>query len=300
MSSVVERAGERGDEVGRRVDLGHFGWLRREVADLRMQYAGAEPFPHVVLDDVLPPAVFSAAAAEFPAADDASWTGYLHVNETKYANPRPTTWGPTLRQIAESLCTDEFVDLLGELTGFDRLIADPTMDGGGLHQTLTGGFLNVHADFTTHHHVRTWRRRVNLLLYLNPTWADTWGGQLELWDRNVSQCVRRIEPIGNRLVIFTTSEESYHGHPDPLRSPADIARRSLALYYFTEEHAPLRRSTHYRPRPGDGVKGIAVWLDRHALAGYDAVKTRLGLSDRLVSGVLGRVDRAIDRIRRTR
>ena len=47
-------------------------------------------------------------------------------------------------------------------------MADDAMDGGGLHRSLAGGFLNVHADFTAHHSKPQWRRRVNLLLYLNP------------------------------------------------------------------------------------------------------------------------------------
>ena len=30
-------------------------------------------------------------------------------------------------------------------------MADDTMDGGGLHRSMAGGFLNVHADFSAHH-----------------------------------------------------------------------------------------------------------------------------------------------------
>jgi hypothetical protein len=274
--------------------------LRLRLDDLKVTYASADPFPHIVLDDVLPSAVFDAAVAEFPAVDDPSWTGYLHVNETKFANPHHDEWGPTLQVIAEALCSDDFTKWLGELTGFEHLKSDLTMDGGGLHQTLRGGHLNVHADFTTHHRNHHWRRRINILLYLNESWDPEWGGALELWDRDVSRCVRKVEPIRNRMLIFTTSGDAYHGHPDPLLCPDGMARRSLALYFFTEEDRPVRRPTKYRPRPGDGMKGVAIWADRNALRMYDVAKTKLGLSDRAANRVLRRIDRIAGRFRSPR
>jgi 2-oxoglutarate-Fe(II)-dependent oxygenase superfamily protein len=271
--------------------------LRSRLDEMRIAYAGAAPFSHIVVDDVLHPSAYESAVAEFPAIDDPSWAGYLHVNETKFANPRHETWGPTLRGIAEELCGDDFVEWLGGLTGFEGLKSDLSMDGGGLHQTLRGGHLNVHADFTTHHRHHHWRRRVNLLLYLNASWEPAWGGALELWDTDVRTCVRKVEPIGNRMLIFTTSGDAYHGHPDPLACPDGMARRSLALYYFTEEDRPVRRATRYRARPGDGAKGLAIWADRHVLSLYDSAKTKLGLSDRAVSAMLGRLYRLTRRLR---
>jgi hypothetical protein len=271
--------------------------LRRDLNRLKAEYARAVPFPHVVIDDVVPADLYEAALGEFPAANDPSWSGYLHFNERKFANARVETWGAALREIAEALWSDAFVTVLGELTGFDALIADRAMDGGGLHQTLRGGFLNVHTDFTTNHRVRSWQRRVNVLVYFNREWSPEWGGALELWDPAVTSCVRSIAPAGNRMVIFTTSDEAYHGHPEPLLCPEDGARRSLALYYFTAEERPRRRSTNYRPRPGDG-KRLAIWADRQALRLYDAARSTFGLTDGAVSGVLQRVHRTVQRMHR--
>lgn len=275
------------------IDVIAFDGLRVRFEGLRRDYASMTPFPHVVIDDVLPRDLFDAAVAEFPGIDDPSWKSYLHVNETKFANPDSSTWGPTLQAIAEAYCSDDFVKLLGELTGFEHLVPDPSMDGGGLHQTLRGGHLNVHSDFTTHHRVRNWRRRINVLLYLNDSWDPSWGGALELWDADVRHAVRTVEPVGNRMLIFTTSGDAYHGHPEALRCPGDRARRSLALYYFTEEARPVRRSTQYRARPGDGVKGLAIWADKHLLRTYDVAKSRFGLSDRFASRVLAGLHRAM-------
>jgi hypothetical protein len=35
------------------------------------------------------------------------------------------------------------------------------------------------------------------------------------------------------MAMFSTTDYSYHGHPDPLSCPPDRSRRSLALYYYT-------------------------------------------------------------------
>ena len=271
------------------VDLDH---LRQDLPAKAAAYRSAEPFAHLVLDDVLRPEAFARAAAEFPGIRDEFWKGYLHVNETKYSNTHPDTWGPTLHDVAKEFCSPEFVAYLEELTGIEGLLPDWSMDGGGLHQTLSGGHLNIHADFTTHHTHENWARRVNILLYLNTEWREEWGGLLELWDRDMTACQARVTPAGNRMLVFTTAFDTFHGHPDGLTCPPDVARRSMALYYFTQEQDAVRRSTNYQARPQESrVRKAAIGADRLALDVYDRAKRRLGLSDERVSRVLTRIDR---------
>jgi Rps23 Pro-64 3,4-dihydroxylase Tpa1-like proline 4-hydroxylase len=76
---------------------------------------------------------------------------------------------------------------------------------------------------------------VNLLIYLNKDWDERWGGALELWDRSGRQCVRSVQPVFNRAVLFDTSNFSYHGHPHPLACPPERSRKSVALYYYSLE-----------------------------------------------------------------
>lgn len=255
----------------------------------RAQYAAARPFPHLVLDGVLHPEVFERAVEEFPTIDDELWRGYLHVNETKYSNTTPDSWGPTLQAIARELCSDRFVSFLEDLTGIEGLISDWSMDGGGLHQTLRKGHLNIHADFTTHHDHPDWARRVNILLYLNREWPQEWGGQLELWNSEMTACEGRVTPAGNRMLVFTTSADSFHGHPEGLTCPPDQARRSLALYYFTREEHAVRRATNYRARPQDGWRRWAIGADRLALDLYDRAKRRMDIDEEKVNAVLARL-----------
>ena len=265
--------------------------LERASDDLRAQYQAAEPFPHIVIDDFLLAGAAEAAIEEFPPLVPEQWNNYLHANERKFSHTDPATWGPTLQRILEELNSPRFVSFVGKLIGVDGLQPDPSLEGGGLHQSTTGGFLNIHADFTVHPHQRKWQRRANILLYLNDDWQPEWGGDLELWSADMKTCVEKVAPVANRVVIFTTDATSFHGHPEPMRCPDGVARRSLALYYFSVEDDPVVRSTQYRARPGDGIRSILIYADTRMLRVYDWAKRRLGVSDQAASRVLGFSDR---------
>jgi Rps23 Pro-64 3,4-dihydroxylase Tpa1-like proline 4-hydroxylase len=126
-----------------------------------------------------------------------------------------------------------FLQFLQILTGIkEPLIGDPYLAGGGMHEIKKGGFLKVHADFNKHPELKL-DRRINVLVYLNKDWKEEYGGYFELWDKSMSNCEKKIAPIFNKMVIFSTTDYSYHGHPDPLTCPEDRSRKSLALYYYS-------------------------------------------------------------------
>lgn len=226
------------------------------------RYAQATPFPHIAIDGFLDDASLSAAIAEFPApeqvtdwrrADATDAQGRIaQVNKLGYSNE--LAFGPTLRGLVHAFNSGPFLRYLERLTGIDGLLPDPHMTGGGLHQYLPGSVLRVHADFNKLPGYDL-DRRLNLLLYLNEAWDESWGGDLELWDRGMQACMHRIAPLANRCVVFSTTRDSYHGMPDPLRCPDDITRRSLALYYYTNGRPDSERgpdhSTLWQARPGE-------------------------------------------------
>jgi len=260
--------------------------LHGRLGSLREQYTHGDPYPHIVIDDFLGADVIERMLDEFPKVGSGAWIHYVHYNERKYGQTRRDTFGPTIGEVVDELNSPRFLEFLRDVTGIEHLLPDETLEGGGLHQSERGGFLNVHADFTVHPHRRDWRRRLNLLLYLNPGWQEDWGGYLELWDTEMRECRRKIGPLFNRCVIFSTDPTSFHGHPDPMTCPPGVTRKSLALYYFTQEEAPMVRSTEYRARPGEGVRGLGIYLDKMALRFYDRTKRALGIDDRFASGLL--------------
>ena len=121
-----------------------------------------------------------------------------------------------------------------------------------MHCTKRHGKLDVHIDYSLHPQMN-YERRINLILYLNSDWENDYGGNLELWDNNISNCEKSIKPVFNRAVIFNTSDISFHGHPDPLNCPDHICRKSLAWYYLTkpQKNVTKRYRARFVPRPND-------------------------------------------------
>jgi hypothetical protein len=128
--------------------------------------------------------------------------------------------------------------------------------GGGYHETARGGKLGIHADFRINPQLHL-HRRINVIIYLNEHWEESYGGNLELWSRDMTVKCKEIAPLFNRCVIFNTDAESYHGHPDPLTTPDGVFRRSIALYYYTASREIYKEvpntSTIYHARPADDV-----------------------------------------------
>ena len=220
-------------------------------AALADRYRAAFPFPHIAIDEFIDPAFLRDAALAFP-----SHSGKTHFDRDqerlKYQFAPDEIGNGPLRNLLLALNAPPMLAFLEAMTGIAGLIPDPDFIGGGLHETLPGGHLSVHADFNIHQTMKV-ERRLNLLIYLNDDWPAAYRGDLELWDRAMTRPIVKIAPIIGRAVIFNTDADSYHGHPDPLACPADRTRRSIATYYYTAldpARMPRDRTTVFRPRPG--------------------------------------------------
>lgn len=224
------------------------------------RYQTAHPFPHISIDGFLDSGAAEDALREIEHTDvpqeKVSYSTYL-----KFRQSDPARIGPQVSRVIAALNSDRFLKFLERLTGIPHLVADPTLEGGGIHRIGTGGFLKVHTDFNFHKLTGMFRR-LNILVYLNPEWDEAWGGAIELWERDMSRRAAAYPPVWNRAVIFSTTDESYHGHPDPLQSPDGLLRNSIALYYYTAD-APAKgyrfehsEMTNYQPRPGESFGTI--------------------------------------------
>lgn len=265
-----------------------------ELPVLRRQYRENPPIPHLLLKDFIDSETARMALREFPLPSTDAWTHYKHHNENKLGLTQRRIFPPTLGAIVDELNSAAFVEWLSDLTGIADLLPDPALEGAGLHQSVRGGFLNVHTDFSHHHYRKNWRRRINLILYLNSGWQEEWGGAIELWDKQMQHCAAKYPPSFNHALIFNTDTDSFHGFPEPLTCPPHVSRKSLALYYYTSEDGSRTaiRSTDYRSRPSDGLrKATLIWLDKQAVNLYSRAKARLGFSDRFASRILALLSR---------
>ena len=221
------------------------------------KYQKSHPFPHIVIDNFLKDSLLNEVINEYKNYDNWGWDNseYSENHQVKkffapWNKEGYKTIPKNTKQILDYFNSPEFIDILEDLTGIKGLIADPTLLGGGMHKIESGGKLSIHADSRKHTDTGHYRR-LNLLLYLNDEWDDKWGGSLQLWDKNMENAVQEIQPILNRVVIFNTGVDTYHGHPHPLNTPEGVSRMSLALYYYTEEN----------PDTEDSSVTSAVWKD---------------------------------------
>lgn len=196
------------------------------------EYINSKPFPSGYFDNFFNAARLRNIVNEFPELGDKNDIKYNNPNEHKLASRGEYRFGEVSTRFAHFMNSQPMIEFLENLTGIKNLIPDPSFEGGGFHQIKPGGFLKLHADFNKHRATNL-DRRLNVLVYLNEDWQEEYGGHFELWNKEMTHCEKRILPVFNRMALFSTTDFSWHGHPDPLTCPPDRSRRSMAFYYYT-------------------------------------------------------------------
>ncbi len=232
--------------------------LKNTARQYKDQYSNASPFPNIAFEHFFNPDWLNEILEEFPDLEKKGDIKFNNPNEIKLASKGENRFGPKTKAFVHFLNSEPFLEFLQELTGIEEtLLPDPYFEGGGYHETKRGGLLKIHADFNKHRTTKL-DRRLNALIYLNKDWKEEYGGHFELWNRDMTKCVKKVAPNFNTLAIFTTTDFSYHGLPNPLNCPEDSSRKSIALYYYSngrpsheinqglEEH-----NTIFRARVGD-------------------------------------------------
>ncbi len=241
--------------------------VRDHVDDLQRQFASAQPFRHVIIEHFLDDAFSRELIAQFPPFGAGDARNERGEEAGKSVINSITRLGPAFRQFDRLMRDAGFLSLMGRITGIPALLYDEDYAGGGTHENRNGQELDPHVDFNYHPRLG-WHRRLNLIVFLNPEWEESWGGCLELLREPSSEMAadrRSVAPLANHAVIFETTETSWHGFP-VVRTPPGrgISRKSLAVYFYShdrpkDEIAPAHATYYFqRPLPGHLQPGYTL------------------------------------------
>ena len=222
-------------------------------------YQSGKPYPHIVIKNYFDQNFLSKVLDEFPNLSKISSSkNYNNKNEIKFSNNKKKNFKKNTKILFKFLNSKLFLNFVQNLASInEKLLPDFELNGGGLHEIKRGGVLKIHTDFNKHPY-KNIDRRINVLIYLNRQWKKNYGGNLELWNKSMKKCVKKIAPNFNTMVIFSTNEFTNHGHPNPLKCPETISRKSIATYYFSKGR-PLKEilkvrkknTTNFKNRYGD-------------------------------------------------
>lgn len=208
----------------------------KNLDEIISEWTNSEPFDHVCIDNFFNEQTIKSIVSEFPNFQDPVWRVYKNPIENKKVLNYWDKFGPTTYKFFQYLNSNTFISNLERFTGFN-LFPDFGLNGGGLHTHGNGGKNNVHLDYSLHPKLGL-ERKLNLIVYISPFWDEAWGGSLGLYTQKEGErapdiLVKKITPQFNRAIIFNTTQNSWHGLPDPINCPEDKYRNSLATYFLS-------------------------------------------------------------------
>ena len=179
--------------------------------------------------------------------------------EKKYTSKDFDEFNPLVKDATFAFQDERVVQRVAALTGIEDPKGDPHLYAGGLSAMTKGHFLNPHLD-NSHDYEQKYYRVLNLLYYVTPGWKTENGGNLELWDTEVTKAIE-IPSLFNRLVLMATNDKSYHSVNEV---KAEGARCCVSNYYFSP-HSPngyeTTHVTYFQARPEQTVRRLVTKVD---------------------------------------
>lgn len=242
--------------------------LRCELSLYHEEYVNNQPFPHIVIDHALNLSMATQIRKEIMAIEESEFDRYSNPFEQKLTLRDKNHLPPYCSQLFQYLTSEDFVSQLSKCVGI-QLVNDEYKHYWGIHKYEKGDKLDIHVDAGIHP-FNLKKKCVTVGFYFSDDdWKDEYGGFLELWkgdkasleDPQIDRCVKCIAPLFNRMIIFTNTDYSWHGSPDPLECPDDVCRAFLTISYLSDYVDPLdnqRQRAFFCPRPDESENAISL------------------------------------------
>lgn len=221
------------------------------AAELKANYENASPCKHLVLENFFSEEIALDLFNHFPSIDQLN-VKRKSLNEDKSEDYHFERWHPSFSKVREAVGSKQWSDQLERITGIQGLHTTTDALGSGVHQGKNGSYVDVHIDVNMNAKLGLWRR-LNLLVYLNKNWQPEYGGDLELWNKEMTELVTKVPPTFNTAVIFYTDDNSPHGY-GKINIPEGESRKSFYTYFYTKpEDGVSYRDSKFVSRPDDGA-----------------------------------------------
>lgn len=194
------------------------------------------PFDHIVIDDFYPEELAKILSSEFDDYESDYWHIYSNSIEEKRTCNQWNLFKSNTYNYFSDILSKEITDVLSEKFAIN-LEADYGLHGRGQHIHSFNGNLNPHLDYSIHPKIKK-QRRLNAIFYLSDNYEEEDGGHFGLWGNESSKkpgaLLKEYAPKFNRIILFNTSQNSWHGL-SRVYAPQKIKyRKSLASYYTSE------------------------------------------------------------------
>ena len=249
---------------------------KEAVEALNKRFNEAQPCRHLALPNFLDQRLAEELHGNFPKIKSLN-VKRKSLNEDKSEDYHFERWHPSFTKLREVVAGEEFSKWISAVTGVEGLHTTDDSLGSGVHQGKDGSYVDVHIDVNMNPEKGLWRR-VNLLIYLNRFWKPEFGGDLELWNKEMTTCEVKVPCDFNRAVIFYTDENSPHGYAR-INVPEGETRKSFYTYFYTPIGEGFRYSdSRFVSRPDDAVgKKIVTGIKENVKVNAKRLLNKIGV-----------------------
>ncbi|KTD06042.1 hypothetical protein Lgra_2819 [Legionella gratiana] len=234
--------------------------LNESKDDLKKQFFFEHPIKvahFFALDNLLPTEIAEKIYENFPKPKQMRLLNNYGELKLKYSYVKRES--SLLQDLHSAIQDPKVISVVEEITEIKNQVPDKTRLAGGISTLLKGHYINPHLD-SSHDVDGKLYQAVNLLYYVSPNWKLENGGNYEVWDEEIKNCII-VPNFFNRLVVMGASRTAWHAVNPVL---CDSPRCCVFNYFYTEDSPEGKEYFHkstsllfnslIKPRPEQKIR----------------------------------------------